>query len=67
MFDQHGVEIAKEYDTPDWLQENAQRETDQAITALGEDGFACLRGERRHGRRHDRRAEGRGVDPPTRR
>ena len=29
----------QEYDTPDWLPENAQKEMDQAITALGKDGF----------------------------
>jgi D-xylose transport system substrate-binding protein len=34
-----GVEVAEEFDTPDWLPENAQREMDQAITALGKDGF----------------------------
>src|ERR671918_1245886 len=34
-----GVEIAQEYDTPDWLPENAQREMDQAITAVGKDAF----------------------------
>ena len=34
-----GVEVAEEYDTPDWLAENAQREMEQAITAVGEDGF----------------------------
>lgn len=39
QFDAAGVEIAKEYDTPDWLPEEAQREMDQAITALGADGF----------------------------
>jgi D-xylose transport system substrate-binding protein len=42
VFDQEGVEIAREFDTPDWLPENAQREMDQAITALGEDGFAAV-------------------------
>ncbi len=31
--------IAKEYDTPGWSAENAQREAQQAITALGNDGF----------------------------
>ena len=35
-----GVEVAEEADTPDWLPENAQRLVDQAITAVGEDGFA---------------------------
>ena len=33
MFEERGVEIAEEYDTPDWLPENAQREMEQAITA----------------------------------
>jgi D-xylose transport system substrate-binding protein len=37
VFDQEGVEIAKEYDTADWLPENAQREMEQAITAVGKD------------------------------
>ena len=39
MFEQEGIDVAEEYDTPDWLPENAQREMDQAITALGNDGF----------------------------
>jgi D-xylose transport system substrate-binding protein len=39
VFEERGVEIAQEYDTPDWLPENAQREMEQAITAVGEDGF----------------------------
>jgi len=34
-----GIEIAKEYDTPGWTAENAQREAQQAITALGKSGF----------------------------
>jgi D-xylose transport system substrate-binding protein len=38
-FDAAGVEVAKEYDTPGWTAENAQREAQQAITALGNDGF----------------------------
>jgi D-xylose transport system substrate-binding protein len=37
-----GVEIAKEYDTPGWTAENAQREAQQAITALGNNGFAGI-------------------------
>jgi len=40
VFEERGVEVAQEYDTPDWLPENAQREMEQAITAVGEDGFA---------------------------
>ncbi len=38
-FEAAGVTIAKEYDTPGWTAENAQREAQQAITALGNDGF----------------------------
>lgn len=41
-FDQAGVQIAKEFDTPGWTAENAQREAQQAITALGKDGFAGI-------------------------
>jgi D-xylose transport system substrate-binding protein len=37
-----GVKIAKEYDTPGWSAENAQREAQQAITALGNNGFAGI-------------------------
>lgn len=38
-FEAAGVKVAKEYDTPGWTAENAQREAQQAITALGNDGF----------------------------
>jgi D-xylose transport system substrate-binding protein len=31
------VQIGKEYDTPEWSPDNAQREMEQAITALGKD------------------------------
>jgi D-xylose transport system substrate-binding protein len=41
-FDAAGVEVAKEYDTPGWSAENAQREAQQAITALGNNGFAGI-------------------------
>ena len=41
-FEAAGVKIAKEYDTPGWSAENAQREAQQAITALGNDGFAGI-------------------------
>lgn len=39
VFSDKGIKVAKEYDTPDWLPENAQKEMDQAITALGKNGF----------------------------
>ncbi len=41
-FEAAGVEIGKEYDTPGWTAENAQREASQAITALGKNGFAGI-------------------------
>ena len=39
-FKEFGVDVAKEYDTPGWSAEKAQGETQQAITALGDNGFA---------------------------
>jgi len=41
-FEAAGVTVAKEYDTPGWSAENAQREAQQAITALGNNGFAGI-------------------------
>ncbi len=38
-FQQAGVKIAKQYDTPDWSPDKAQNEMEQAITALGKSGF----------------------------
>jgi D-xylose transport system substrate-binding protein len=35
-----GVKIAKSYDTPGWTADKAQNEMQQAITALGNSGFA---------------------------
>jgi D-xylose transport system substrate-binding protein len=40
VLDSSGVKIAKEYDTPDWSPDKAQRQMEQAITALGKNGFA---------------------------
>ncbi len=39
VIDKSGVKVAKEYDTPDWSPDKAQQEMEQAITALGKDGF----------------------------
>jgi D-xylose transport system substrate-binding protein len=39
VFTDQGIDVAKNFDTPDWLPENAQREMEQSITALGKDGF----------------------------
>lgn len=41
-FDAASVNIAKEYDTPDWSPDQAQNEMEQAITALGKNGFAAV-------------------------
>jgi D-xylose transport system substrate-binding protein len=35
VFAQKGVDIAKQYDTPDWSPDKAQTEMEQAITAVG--------------------------------
>jgi D-xylose transport system substrate-binding protein len=42
IFDQQGAEVVKSYDTPDWSPDEAQRETEQAITSLGESGFDAV-------------------------
>ena len=34
-----GVRVGREYDTPDWSPDKAQQEMEQAIAALGRDGF----------------------------
>jgi D-xylose transport system substrate-binding protein len=39
VLDSSGFKIGKEYDTPDWSPDKAQDEMEQAITALGKDGF----------------------------
>jgi D-xylose transport system substrate-binding protein len=39
VIDTSGFKIGAEYDTPDWSPDKAQTEMDQAITALGKDGF----------------------------
>ena len=37
VIDGSGLEVGREYDTPDWSPDEAQQEMDQAITALGRD------------------------------
>jgi D-xylose transport system substrate-binding protein len=39
VFSDKGIDVAKDFDTPDWLPENAQTEMEQSITSLGKDGF----------------------------
>jgi D-xylose transport system substrate-binding protein len=43
-FEAASVDIAKEYDTPEWSATNAQNEMQQAITALGKNGFEGVYG-----------------------
>jgi D-xylose transport system substrate-binding protein len=67
VIDKSGIKVAKEYDTPDWSPDKAQTEADQAITALGKDGFIGVYAA------NDGTAggaiaamKGAGVDPKTR-
>jgi D-xylose transport system substrate-binding protein len=39
VIDSSGLKVAKEYDTPDWSPDKAQTEMEQAITAVGKNGF----------------------------
>jgi D-xylose transport system substrate-binding protein len=39
VLDSSGLKIGKQYDTPDWSPDQAQTEMEQAITALGTNGF----------------------------
>jgi D-xylose transport system substrate-binding protein len=39
VIDTSDFKVAKEYDTPDWSPDKAQQEMEQAITAVGKDGF----------------------------
>jgi D-xylose transport system substrate-binding protein len=39
VIDDSPFKVAREYDTPDWSPDKAQQQMEQAITAVGEDGF----------------------------
>jgi D-xylose transport system substrate-binding protein len=39
VIDESPFKVAKEYDTPDWSPDKAQTQMEQAITAIGDDGF----------------------------
>jgi D-xylose transport system substrate-binding protein len=67
VIDKSPFKVAKEYDTPEWSPDNAQREMDQAITAVGKDGFVGVYAA------NDGTAggaiaamKGQGIDPKTR-
>src|SRR4051795_3298343 len=44
VIDKSKLKVGKEYDTPGWLSSKAQTEADQAITALGKNGFVGVYG-----------------------
>jgi D-xylose transport system substrate-binding protein len=67
VIDDSPFNVAKEYDTPDWSPDKAQQEMEQAITALGKDGFVGVYAA------NDGTAggaiaamKGNGIDPKTR-
>jgi D-xylose transport system substrate-binding protein len=67
VIDESPFKVAKEYDTPEWSPDNAQREMEQAITAVGKDGFVGVYAA------NDGTAggaiaamKGQGIDPKTR-
>jgi D-xylose transport system substrate-binding protein len=67
VLDRSDFDIGREYDTPDWSPDRAQQEAEQAITALGENGFVGVYAA------NDGTAggaiaamKGAGIDPSTR-
>jgi D-xylose transport system substrate-binding protein len=67
VIDSSDFKVAKEYDTPDWSPDKAQQEMEQAITAVGNDGFVGVYAA------NDGTAggaiaamKGNGIDPKTR-
>ena len=67
VLDKSGFKIAKEYDTPDWTPAKAQSEMDQAISALGKDGFVGVYAANDGtGGGAIAAMKGAGIDPSTR-
>jgi D-xylose transport system substrate-binding protein len=67
VIDGSDFKVAKEYDTPDWSPDKAQQEMEQAVTAVGKDGFVGVYAA------NDGTAggaiaamKGNGIDPKTR-
>jgi D-xylose transport system substrate-binding protein len=67
VIDKSGFKVGKQYDTPDWSPDQAQNEMEQAITALGQNGFVGVYAA------NDGTAggaiaamKGAGIDPSTR-
>jgi D-xylose transport system substrate-binding protein len=67
VIDKSGFKIAKESDTPGWLGPNAQREMEQAITAVGKTGFVGVYAANDTlGGATIAAMKGNGIDPKTR-
>jgi D-xylose transport system substrate-binding protein len=67
VLDSSGFKIAKEYDTPGWTPAKAQSEMDQAITALGKNGFVGVYAANDGtGGGAIAALKGAGIDPTTR-
>jgi D-xylose transport system substrate-binding protein len=67
VLDKSGFKIAKEFDTPGWTPAKAQSEMDQAITAVGKNGFVgVLAANDGTGGGAIAAMKGAGIDPSTR-
>jgi D-xylose transport system substrate-binding protein len=67
VIDKSGFKVAKEYDTPDWTPAKAQTEMDQAISALGKNGFiGVYAANDGTGGGAIASMKGAGIDPSTR-
>jgi D-xylose transport system substrate-binding protein len=67
VIDKSGFKVAKEYDTPGWTPAKAQSEMDQAISALGKDGFiGVYAANDGTGGGAIAAMKGAGIDPSTR-
>jgi D-xylose transport system substrate-binding protein len=67
VIDSSEFKVAKEYDTPDWSPDKAQQEMEQAITAVGKDGFVGVYAANDGtGGGAIAAMKGQGIDPKTR-
>jgi D-xylose transport system substrate-binding protein len=67
VLDSSGFKIAKEYDTPGWTAAKAQSEVDQAISAVGKNGFVGVYAANdTTGGGAIAAMKGAGIDPSTR-
>ena len=67
VIDGSEFKVAKEYDTPDWSPDKAQQEMEQAITAVGKDGFVGVYAANDGtGGGAIAAMKGNGIDPKTR-